>query len=147
MRVARTNVLSTCVRCAEYVQHVVHLRSYCHGAVSRLPKGATSKIFFFFIALRPSELSKSLLQPVHLFSCVGGVSLNMKRSASSRAQQIDASASSRTREIEAERAALKAERARLRELVKQEKRKRKRLLARAAKLSRADLLGLAANAQ
>ena len=59
--------------------------------------------------------------------------------------EVPAATQSRAQEIEVERAALKAERARLRELVKREKRKRQRLLARAAKLSRADLLLLAAS--
>ena len=141
-RVATTIVLLiTCARCAEYVHHVVDLRSCCNGAASRLPRGATSEKFVVLYCLeRPSELIKSLLQLVYLFYCVGGVALNMERSASSWVQQVDASASSRIRELEEERAALKAERARLRELVRHEKRKRQRLLRRAAKLSRADLL-------
>lgn len=74
--------------------------------------------------------------------------MDMERAASTDEPHagVPATSQSRAHEIEVERAALKAERARLRELVKREKRKRQRLLARAAKLSRAELLHLATNA-
>ena len=72
----------------------------------------------------------------------------MERIASTEAPQAETPAAdqSRTQQIQVERARLTAERARLREVVKGEKRKRQRLLARAAKLSRAELLHLAADA-
>ena len=53
----------------------------------------------------------------------------------------------RLRELDAQRLVLKAERARLREMAKQEKRKRQRIIARASKLTRVELLTLAARAR